>query len=71
MMKATMLSKRLPLRSQYIVFPLYAGIKKAKFIIQAYPYLLPEWLDQWLFDFVVLENILSYIPLTAQSPATF
>lgn len=42
MMKATMLSKRLPLRSQYTVFPLYAGIKKAKFIIQAYPYLLPE-----------------------------
>lgn len=42
MMKAAMLRKRLPLRSQYNVFPLYAGIKKAEFIIQAYLYLLPE-----------------------------
>lgn len=71
MMKAAIFSKRLPLRSQHAVFLLYVGIKKEEFIIQAYLYLPPEWLDQWQFDFVVSENILSYIPLTAQNPATF
>lgn len=41
-----------------------------EFIIQACLYLLPGWLDQWLFGFVVSENIPSYIALTAQNPAT-
>lgn len=71
MMKATMFRKKLPLRSQPTVFLLDVSIKKEEFTVQAYLYLLLGWLDQWLLDFVVLENILSYIPLTARNPATF
>lgn len=62
LMKATLFNKSLP-NSR--------GYQKEEFITQAYLYLLPEWSDQWLLDFVVSENNLSYIPLIARSPATF
>lgn len=62
LMKATVFDKSLPTS---------CGYQEEEFITQAYLYLLPEWSDQWLLDFVVSENILSYIPLIARSPATF
>lgn len=51
--------------------PTSCGYQEEELTTQAYLYLLPEWSDQWLLDFVVSENILSYIPLISQSPATF
>lgn len=62
LMKATVFNKSLPTS---------CGYQEEEFITQAYLYLLPEWPDQRLLDFVVSENILSYIPLIARSPATF
>lgn len=61
-MRATLFNKSLPNS---------CGYQEEEFITQAYLYLLPEWSDQWLLDFVVSENNLSYIPLIARSPATF
>lgn len=62
LMKATLFNKSLPNP---------CGYQEEEFITQAYLYLLPEWSDQLLLDFVVSENSLSYIPLIARSPATF
>lgn len=62
LMKATLFNKSLPNS---------CGYQEEEFITQAYLYLLPEWSAQWLLDFVVSENNLSYIPLIARSPATF